>query len=278
MNFVAARVFLISIDQHLFAAEGKKRDISAFEEAFPTGFEHFTIDKSSYVIDPIFDPHTKRLLGGKLGKQSRRRMPVLVGDHLDKTSFDLHPYLIFLWLRDSQLLVFQKNASVFPSALRPFNILESYVNRRLFNQGLEIKINPLTEENFFWDTIGRADRIYEVSFSFPAPNFFGTSEKETKEILDAIVADTNATVVDSSVKNEQGLITIDKNGRAQHAVRLTERGGGNWSVKVSLKGDRQLKRVRSRDKVKQVSLDIAWDDSNAEDYKKISVEINRRIS
>jgi hypothetical protein len=117
-----------------------------------------------------------------------------------------------------------------------------------------------------------------VAFSFPAPNFFGTSEKETKEILDAIVADTNATVVDSSVRNDQGLITIDKNGRAQHAVSLTERGGGNWSVKVSLKGDRQPKRIKSRDKVKQVSLDIAWDDSNAEDYKKISVEISRRIS
>jgi hypothetical protein len=277
MNFVAARVSLIPIDQHLFASEGKKRDISAFEEASPRRVERITIDGSTYVIDPIFDPRTNRLLGGKLGKQSRRRMPVLRG-HLDKTLFDLHPYVIFLWLRDSQLLVFQRNTSVFPNALRPFGVLESYVNRRLFSQGLEIKINPLTEENFFWDTIGRADRIYEVSFSFPAPNFFGTSEKETKEILDAIVADTNATVVDSSVKNEQGLITIDKNGRAQHAVRLTERGGGNWSVKVSLKGDRQPKRIRSRDKVKQVSIDVAWDDSNPEDYKKISVEINQRIS
>jgi hypothetical protein len=126
MNFVASRVFLIPIDQHLWASEGKKRDISAFEEAFPVEVERFTIDGSSYVIDPIFDPPTNRLLGGKLGKQSRRRMPVLVGDHLDKASFDLHPYVIFLWLRDSQLLVFQKNTSVFPNALRPFSILESY--------------------------------------------------------------------------------------------------------------------------------------------------------
>ncbi len=278
MNLLACRVFMIPIDQHLWASEGKTRDIIVFEKAFPREAASFTVDKSSFVLDPIFDPETNALVGGKLGKQSRRRMPVLVRGHLDRERFDLHPYVTFFWLRQSQLLVFQKNTSVFPNALQPFKALSFYINSRLFNDGLEIVVNPVTEENFFWDTISRSDKVYEVSFSLPAPNFFGTSQRETKAILDAIVADTNATVVDAAVQNDQGLISVKKDGRIQHTVDLTEKGGGSWSLKVLFRGDRKAKRIRSKDKVKQFNLDIEWDDSRPEDYKQISVEINRQVS
>jgi hypothetical protein len=278
MNFLASRVFLIPIDQHLWASEGKTRDITAFEQAFPQRVESFSVHRSSFVLDPIFDPASGALLGGKLGKQSQRRMPVLVRGHLDRERFNLHPYVAFLWLRESQLLVFQKNTSVFSNPLQPFNALTFYLNNRLFNEGLEISVNPITQENFFWETIDRSDRVYEVAFSLPAPNFFGTSQRETKAILDAIVADTNATVVHAAVSNDQGRIAVKRDGRAQHAVELTEKGGGSWSVKVLFRGDRQAKRIRNKDKVKQISLEIAWDDSNPEDYKRISVELNRRIN
>lgn len=278
MNFLFARIFLLPIDQHLWASQGKERDISLFEKAFPSGVDRFTSDGSNFVIDPMWDSQSGALLGGKLGKLAHRRMPVLQRGHLDRASFELHPYIVFLWLRDKQIVAFQKNTSVFPDPIRPSSVLSSYINGRLFSQGLEIRSNPLTEENFFWTTLDRASKIFEVSFSLPAPNFFGSSKKETKTILDAIVSDTNANLVEAGVRNDQGSLSIKKDGRTHHAVELTEEGGGSWSVKVLLSGDSVPRRIRSRDKVRQVSVDLEWDDSKPDEFTRIVIELNNRVS
>jgi hypothetical protein len=276
VNLLLFRVFLLPIDQHLWAAQGKERDITLLEKAFRLGAERFTFEGSNFVIDPVRDENI--LLGGKLGKLARRRMPVLREGHLDRTHFELHPYVVFLWLREKQILAIQKNTSIFPNPLRPVRVLESYINGRLFPEGLEIKSNPLTEENFFWTTLGNAVNVFEVSFSLPAPNFFGRSKQETKTILEAIVSDTNANVVDASVKNDQGALDIKREGRVQHAVELTEEGGGTWSVRLLLKGEHRPRRVRSRDKTRQISIGIEWDDSKAEEFKRINIDVSNRVS
>ena len=66
MNLLLFRVFLLPIDQHLWAAQGKERDITLFEKAFPSGAERFTFEGSNFVIDPVREENI--LLGGKLGK------------------------------------------------------------------------------------------------------------------------------------------------------------------------------------------------------------------
>ena len=52
MNLLLFRVFLLPIDQHLWAEQGKERDITLFEKAFPSGAERFPFEDQTSSLIP----------------------------------------------------------------------------------------------------------------------------------------------------------------------------------------------------------------------------------
>ncbi len=272
MNFYAGRFSLLPINKNLFYQDGSEKKFSLLLEVFSERIEFKIRKDMNFIIEPILD-HDGALIGGKIGRESVRKLPL--SRELQKTPTKIYPYIIFIVLEEEQVFLFERNHSVFSEELVVFKYLRKYLNKVLFLKGLEVDIKPLTTKGRFWKLVEEMDRVYSVSFIFKAPNFLGDSYEALKDILNKEKADSNANQVAYSITNDAGELNVSDNSRYKSAVGWIEDGAGDWELKGRQKGKGKRKKTyRNTEQLTVFEVETDFDTLTTEVLKELKNKVS----
>lgn len=135
---------------------------------------------------------------------------------------------------DVQLMAVEKNAKVFKNTFTVARIIQDNVNRRLRPWNLQAYIEPLFNENKFWDLVDRyKGRITQVKFELISPNMSQISKKLNLN-LKALNQSTNTQKTNLQLNSDpDGSLTISRDDKnIKDLVTYASEGGGNISIKA----------------------------------------------
>lgn len=224
---------------------------------------------SLYFGDFIFGEN-ERLLSAKLGKS---RDVILskydVGkkkfrDEKDKT----YPYIYFLWDRDEQAILIERNMSVFWNYEVVLKSIEDHLNNLMRIYELRVFVEPLTEKLDFWKAIKSYKYLYDVDFKLHMPNFLGNTQRTIKEALEIYKKEYNATGVSTQISNEDGRLKILENDQQVNTnLEWITKGGGAWSIRgKKAEGKKKVKITSTKSQnIKSEETSIELENYNAEE-------------
>ncbi len=189
-----------------------------------------------------------RLLSAKLGKAKEVKLLDYDDDKPDflDTERTSYPYVYLLWDRDEQVILVQKNTSVFQDYEVVLNSIEDHLNNLLAEYELRVFVEPLTEKADFWRTIQMLKYIYEVTFELHMPNFLGETQKHLKEALETFREEYNATGVSTRISNPDGRLNIpESDPQTNTDLEWITKGGGSWSINGKKEGKRTKSTITS---------------------------------
>lgn len=123
-----------------------------------------------------------RLMSAKLGKPKEVKLPDYDNDKIDflDKKGTLYPHVYLLWDRDEQVILIERDTSVFQNYETVLKSIEDHLNELLAEYELRVFIEPLTEKTDFWKAIRTYKYLYGVNFELHMPNFFWQYPKSYK--------------------------------------------------------------------------------------------------
>ena len=229
--FYGGRLSLIPEKGSLFYQEGNEKRIELVIDALNNKFESTEKYGVHILHEPITHPE-KGYIGGIIGRKTIAKLP----DH-DRNRFivkqkPVYPHVYYFFLRDEQVFIIQKNHSVFHKPERVFEYIANYLNKRLFNIGISVFIQPLTNKGTFWKVLKESDYVTEIKLRFIVPNFLGEIYKDTKKLLEDIRGETGASQIEQTLIDQNGKLCVPEAEGYKAAIGWIEDGGGYWSIKA----------------------------------------------
>ena len=131
---------------------------------------------------------------------------------------------------DGQKIAFQEHYQVGnPKAVS--RSLALHLNRAMPFTPWFIKVNRITDERSFWETVeSHEGDITHVQFALDAPNLLGMGEAQLRDELEDKRKKYNATSVTESIHNPKGGLLINPDTVGE-VVKYVSEGGGRSSVK-----------------------------------------------
>jgi len=235
---------------------------------------------SLYFGDFIFGDDG-RLLSLKLGKSTDVILPKYDGGKYHDEIEKIYPHVNFLWDRDEQVILIEKNTGVFRNYETVIKSIECHLNNLLAKFEYRIFIEPLTEKVNFWKVIQTYDYIYEVNFELHMPNFFGKTQETIRDILKMYQGNYNATGISTKISNPDGRLIISENDPQINADLdwITE-GGGAWYVKAKKEGSKKKATLTSTksQNIKTEDTSIELENYNADEVISIFTAIRPKYS
>ena len=234
---------------------------------------------ASIVIEPIFDNDI--LLGGKIGRESNKKIPILQDGVLVKVPTQTYPYVFFFINREEQLILVEHNTTAFPDELTVFKHIIKHINRDIWRYGLEVDIKPLTTKGAFWNLVDNANKIYSINFILKAPNFLGKIYSNLKDVLNHEKEESNANQIEYKRSNEAGELKILPTAFNEQAVGWAEDGGGDWVLEIkSSQTSNRKQTYKSQEHLAFFEVDLELTSADTESLKQIYNKIdigNHRI-
>lgn len=272
MRFYGGRFSLLPANS-IFYMAGNENKFSFIISELKKNIE-FRARKDTYIIiEPILD-NDGNLLGGKIGRATRTKLPLRPDGNLEKVPITIFPHVLFIIDEVEHLILVERNSQVFSDPLVVFKYLCKYLNTKFIDKGIEVDIKPLTSKGAFWKLIKELDQIYMVSFKLKAPNFLGQSYKELKKILDQEKFESNANEIVFGISNDSGSLKIIENERYQAVVGWTEDGGGDWIIKGKSSGSKRKRTFSNKDHLSMFDVEIEYEEISLERLKMIRNKIN----
>lgn len=236
MKFVAARMSFVLIDQlNLFQQPVDKPYVVLAEVALQRR-THYSSRRSNgvgFVLGSFITGPDGALVAAKLG--------ILRGVVLTKFDEETQQFvdvedesyqkLQLLWDREQQVILLERNTSVYHEPEKLFEHLQTLLNYELAQYGLQVIVRVLPEPSSFWKTVERYDHLYTIRFRLAVPNLFGHTQKDLADWLKGFREDTNATEVVTEVSNPEGKLVVKRDDvQVNEAVSWVEKGAGEWTV------------------------------------------------
>ena len=274
MKFYVARIsFLPSAQKRLIKHEIDMPPIELLAKLLVDNVEYIPKNKNCGIdlllgnfIPPEPDNH---LLAFKLGR--RRAIKVSKYDYdynkkeFSETSDTTQPNVLVLWDSDQQVILVERNTSVFKDYETVFKSIGYHFNNLVYTYELIINVIPLTEEMEFWKFIDMYEYIYRINFQLIAPNFFGNTQKSVKEMLDAVTDEYSATELSTQIANPMGDLKVsDSDTKIISFLNWIKEGGGRWSINAMRKGGKKVT-IKSSQNAKLVESSIDIENYTAED-------------
>lgn len=289
MKFYVARIsFLPSVQKRLIKHEIDMSPIELLAKLLVDSVE-YTPKNRNYGIDLLFgnfilSEPDNQLLAFKLGRSKAIEVSKYDYDYNKKEFLEIsdttQPNVLVLWDSDQQVILVERNTSVFQKYETVLKSIECHFNNLLGGYELIVNVIPLTEEMEFWKFIGMYDYIYKIDFQLIAPNFFGNTQKSVKEMLVAVEDEYNATELSTQIANPTGAIEVsDSDTRINSFLNWIKEGGGRWLIDVMRKGGKKVT-IKSSQNAKLVESSIEIENYTAEEAIAIleSVEKEYQIS
>jgi hypothetical protein len=224
-----------------------------------------------------------RLLSARLGKSKDVILPKYDDSKQeyytkeDKT----YPHVYFLWDRDEQTILIERDTSVFWNYEVVLKSIEDHLNNLMNAYEIRVFIEPLTEKMDFWKAIKSYKYLYEVNFELHMPNSLGKTLSAIKEALDMYKKDYNATGVSNQISNEDGRLKIPEDDQQVNAnLEWITKGGGKWTTKgKKADGKRKAKITSTKSQyIRTEETTVELENYDIEEILVILAELRRKYS
>ena len=142
------------------------------------------------------------------------------------------------------------------------------MNKYLKKIDATIDVNPITEEQEFWNFFEDDNEVKNLNFNLTVPNLFDASDDATDFLNDAR-DNVGASNVSLNFSNSEGKLRPNKKG-IESFVKYTSAGGGQWRLSYKDKNG-QTVHASSKQKSKKICLKFFRDEINHLDEDKIKL-------
>jgi hypothetical protein len=139
-----------------------------------------------------------------------------------------------------QIILIERNVSVFQQIDSSANILAEYFRDQMRNFDYVVNVYPLVSKKKFWNYVESAEEIYELSLEMNAPNMALFGNSDTRDVLQQIKETTNNEILDISFKNKEGQLKVIKEVLGGYIDYVRE-VGGKYLLKFKRNGIRETK-------------------------------------
>lgn len=177
-----------------------------------------------------------------------------------------YPFInVFIELKSQKFLI-ESKTTIFENYNTCSDVIKNIMNKYLKSIEAEININPILEEQEFWNFFNCDNEVKSLNFNLAVPNLFDASDDAT-DFLNAARDNIGASNVSLNFSNSKGELKPNKNGMDSF-VKYTSAGGGTWRLSYRNK-DGTTKKVNSEQKSKKISIKFYREEINMLDEDKI---------
>ena len=177
----------------------------------------------------------------KIGKKSLLRKTLPPSHKFQETQEENWPhcYLLINLSGDpdsGQRIAFEIKSYVFYNPLEQLRAFSDEINAKLFSSGYTISINPITQEQKFWQLAKEnSNKIRKLSLVLNAPNLFNMKGALDDELKD-LQKEFSLTKTTVEFENPSGQLTIPEgNNFLKQGVEYITRGGGEYKLTLKSK-------------------------------------------
>lgn len=139
-----------------------------------------------------------------------------------------------------QVILIERNTSVFNSVRSAINILSDYFRERMREFDYVVNIYPLVSKKSFWNYIDEADEVFELSLLLNAPNMPFLGDADTRSVLQKIKDTINNEEFEIGLRNKEGTLTVVQETLGSWINYIRE-VGGKYMIKFKKNGVEQRK-------------------------------------
>lgn len=139
-----------------------------------------------------------------------------------------------------QVILIERNTSVFSSVRSAINILSDYFRERMREFDYVVNIYPLVSKKSFWNYIDEADEVFELSLLLNAPNMPFLGDSDTRSVLQKIKDTTNNEEFEIGLRNKEGTLKVVQETLGSWINYIRE-VGGKYMIKFKKNGVEQRK-------------------------------------
>lgn len=267
------QVTLFSLGFENNSKDKNKVFVSFFEELKNNGRVDSEYQKRRYYL--IFINQYGTIVHCQLARERIYDKYEMTKERIIGTKDQDYPFInVFVELKTQKFLIESKNL-IFVNYNTCSDVIKNIMNKYLKNIDATIDINPIIEEQEFWNFFEDENEVKMLNFNFTVPNLFDASDDATNLLNDAR-DNVGASNVALNFSNANGKLSPNKKG-IESFVKYTSAGGGSWKIKYKDKnGD--TKHVNSKQKSKKVSIKFFKEEINnlsEEKIEKIKYEMEK---
>lgn len=132
---------------------------------------------------------------------------------------------------EKQIMLIERNVSVFPKIFKCAYYIESYLRDRMRNFDFTVNLRELPSPKRFWNYVDEAEDIFELTMTMNAPNMALFAGEETADLLRQVKDSVNNEEISITVRNRDGLLRLTRRAIGNY-IRYIQQVGGKYSLKI----------------------------------------------
>lgn len=229
--------------------------------------KHNTNSKD-YILYPI-DSYENKLFICKLSKETKITLHREGDKDIDTDEESDYPYVYIIINTENQIILIQKNTSVFEDTLSAKNRLTEILQKFVREYNYTINIDSIADKEQFWTAVSKAKKLYSLNLRLSAPNLFGARVK-ANEFMKEQKEEYNLSLLEVKMNNLEGNLCLSKENLDDFVEYATEGGGG---YNLSYEDENNIKRtIDSKNTSKKILLSS---EITKEEYDNIISEMRR---
>jgi len=271
MNFNIIRLSFNSLKQKkLNKKDFFGSNMQLIEELLQENYEYIRKRKRGYIDFHLGNFKTEdadKVFFATLGKYkaiSKKKFDDTEREHYTEPDIS-SPWVTFLIDRIEQVIIIEKNSSVFTNYESLFNSIEDHLNNLLAEYDLAVSIAPITLPHDFWKSIAEYDSIYTANFELFMPNLFGNTNESAERILSEAREKYNANKLTEQIDNDDGALKLSQNDYEINTwLDWIGKGGGKWFIKCKKGASKRYTKIKSTKEASTFStstdIELNYDD------------------
>lgn len=237
-------------------SESKNKVFRNFFEMIETT-KKFESQYQNRIYYLIFKNKYENLLHCKLARKRQFNKRDLVDNDIIEMADNDYPYVnVFIDLKSQKFLI-ESNTQVFENYNTCSKVMENIINSNLKERDIRIDLNPIIEEENFWNYFDKKFKVYNIEFKLVAPNLFDAND-DANNFLREAQENVGSNIVTLNFCNQEGNLNPNKNG-IDSFIKYISAGGGTWKIRI-LNSNGKKQSISSKQKSTKVNIPITYED------------------
>lgn len=132
-----------------------------------------------------------------------------------------------------QKIAFEYKPKIFRTPQVVLKSLEEQINNQLFSAGYAMSINPILDENEFWNIVQEYQgQIQRLTFFYAAPNLFNLDNALSEELKASREKYVTTNITIELENKDAQLLTPMNDPFLSQSAEYTSKGGGGFKIKI----------------------------------------------
>lgn len=261
--FYGFRGNILFPDQPTIFSIGLLNDSNSKNEIFREYFQMVEEKKKlesqyqSRIYYLIFKNKYDAILHCQLARRKQFNKRELKDNNIIELEDNDYPYVnIFIELKSQKFLI-ESNTQVFENYNTCSKVIENIINNNLKEKDIKIELNPISEEQNFWNYFHEKSKVYNIEFKLVSPNMFDAEDDATTFLKEA-ENNVGSSKVILNFCNEEGNLNPNKKG-IDSFIKYIVAGGGTWKIRTeNLNGQKEY--ISSEQKSTKMNIPITYEE------------------